>query len=192
MPIPPIVPLEKQNLLLTVTKPKFDAYFSITSNWERSVKLSNGFYRYPDPTMIADIVFLWAVFTEVFEIVGKQVKFAKIVKGDAFLKQNIRRIIEGDSSSKPDGSFWRRKGSGLLEPVPLDMAVDTESELEQVLRTLRNSFAHSNWLYENLSALDYWKKRGWQTAGAPPAFKFESRPATNYMTYIADASDWKP
>jgi hypothetical protein len=40
--------------------------------------------------------------------------------------------------------------------------------------------------------VEYWKKRGWQTAGAPPAFNLESRLAKNYMTYIADAADWRP
>ena len=194
MPIPPIIaalPLDKQNSLLTVANPKFDAYFSLTSNWIRAVRVPQGFNVYPDQTMIADMVYLWAVFTDVYEILGKADELATIIKGDADLKEHIRRIIEGNSSSDADGSFWHKMGQGSLQQVPLHDAVDTE--LKHVLKTLRNGFAHSNWLYEDLSALEYWQKRGWQTANAPPAFCLQNRPAKNYMTYIADTSarDWR-
>ena len=173
-----------------VAKPKFDAYFSITSNLTRAVWDPQGFFIYPNETMLADMVYLWAVFTDIYEILGTPDELATIVRGDADLKKDIERIIEGNSSSDADGSFWHKRGRGSLLQVPLHEAVDTE--LKQVFRTLRNGFAHSNWLYENLGALEYWNKRGWQTANASPEFHLESRPAKNYMTYIADANDWDP
>ena len=191
MPTPPSIaalPPDKLNTLLTVVKPRFDAYFSITSNLTRAVWDPQGFYTYPNEPMLADMVYLWAVFADVYEIVGKAQELAAIVRGDAYLKPQIRRIIEG-SSEDPDGSFWHSpSGANSLQQVPLDQAVDTE--LKDVFRTLRNGFAHSNWLYENLSALQYWNKRGWRTASAPPAFRLQSRPAKNYITYIADAKNW--
>jgi len=134
--------------------------------------------------MITDIVFLWSVFSDVYEILGGPGKLATIVKGDADLKSDIYRIIEGASSTDQDGSFWHFPRGR----VPLHEAVDTE--LKHVLRTLRNGFAHSHWLYENLSGLEYWMKLGWQTANAPCAFDLQNRPAKNYMTYIADAEEW--
>jgi hypothetical protein len=187
MPIPPMIaglPRDKQSTLLTVAKPKFDAYLSITSNLQRSVWHPQGFFIYPDQTMIADVVYLWAVFSDVYEILGKSDGLSTIVRGEAGLRGDIQRIIE-------DGSYWHSPtGRASLERVPPHEAVDTQ--LKHVLRTLRNGFAHSNWLYEDLSALEYWKKRGWQTANALPAFDLQNRPRKNYMTYIADAKRWDP
>lgn len=194
MPIPSSVaglPPDKLNTLLTVAKPKFDAYAMITSNVSRSIPQSNGLYLYPNEPMISDMVYLWAVFSNVYEILGKTGELATIVRREQVLKGDIRRIVEGDSSTDPDGSFWHSPaGSYSLQEVPLDRAVD--AELNQVFRTLRNGFAHSNWLYDDLTALEYWKKRGWQTADAAAGFRLENRPAKNYMTYIADAKKFDP
>ncbi len=194
MPIPPIIaalPLDSQNTLLTIAKPKFDAYFSFTSGagtLPRSVPDPQGrpFFIYPSQTVITDLVFLWSVFSDVYTILGGPAPMAAIVKADADLKSDFYRIVEGASDSDPDGSFWHFPRGR----VPLHEAVDTE--LEHVLRTLRNGFAHSHWLYDNLSAVKYWMKLGWQTASSPVEFHLQDRPVKNFMTYIADAYPWNP
>jgi hypothetical protein len=173
-------------------KAKFDAYFAFTSsgacNLPRSVADPGGgpWFIYPDQTMIADLVFLWSLFSDVYEILGRADGLANIIQADKELTNDFRRIIQGSSPADPDGSFWHfPKGQ-----VPLSEALGTE--LPNVLRTLRNSYAHSHWLYENLSALDYWTRLGWQTANADPRFDLANRPAKNYMLYLADAKPWKP
>ncbi len=63
--------------------------------------------------------------------------------------------------------------------------------LGDVLRTLRNGFAHSHWVYGNLSALDCWRALGWKTTGKHARlFDLENRPAKNYAIYVADAPGW--
>jgi hypothetical protein len=43
-----------------------------------------------------------------------------------------------------------------------------------------------------LSAADYWKELGWDTAAAVPQFNLQNRHKKNYMMYIADARDFDP
>ena len=111
MPIPPIIaalPQSEQNTLLTVAKPKLDAYFSITSgagNVPRSILQPQGYYLYPNQTMIPDIVYLWAVFIDIYAILGGATKLAAIVRGDPNFTEDFRRIVEGSSSDDPDGSL---------------------------------------------------------------------------------------
>jgi hypothetical protein len=195
MPFPPFVTALSQDVqtkLQTIVKPKFDAYFSFTSSGSgtspRAVPdpLGQPWFVYPNQSMIPDITFLWSLFSDVYQVLGGSAQLARFVKADADLKSDFYRIIEGSSPSDPDGSFWHfPRGQ-----VPLHEA--TDAELEYVLKTLRNGFAHSHWLYENLSAFDYWTRLGWQTAGSPPSFDLRNRPQKNYMTYIADARHWKP
>ena len=131
-------------------------------------------------------VFLWSVFSDVYEILGGPDKLATIIQADPDLASDIHRIIEGSSPGDPDGSFWHFPPGR----VPLSHALG--AELRNVLRTIRNSFAHSHWCYCNMSALDYWVKQGWGTATPDPAFHLEGRPAKNYMLYLADGNPWRP
>jgi hypothetical protein len=194
MVIPVVAALSEdvQNILMKVVKPKFASYFTFTSSasggMARSVRDPGGqpWFTYPNHTMIPDLVFLWSLFSDVYEAVGGPGPFADLVKADPYLQSHIRRIVEGTSRVDPDGSFWKFPGGHVL----LQHAID--GHLSDVLRTMRNGFAHSHWFHADLNAADYWKELGWDTAGADPLFNLPARPKNNYTIYIADARDWDP
>ncbi len=191
-PITATLSANTQRLLMDMVKPKFDAYFLWTSSSfltrPRSVPDPHGgpFFIYPVETMFADLVFLWSLFADVYQVLGGHKSLAAFVRRDPYLKSQFRRIIEGDSDQNPDGEFWQLP-AGLM---PLQRAAD--QNLEDVLKTMRNGFAHSHWLLDDLSARDYWNKLGWETASAPAAFNLYGRPRKNYMMYIADGSKFNP
>ena len=178
--------------LLKIVKPKFDAYFAFTSSasagMARAVPAPGGqpWFIYPNHTMIPDLIFLWSLFSDAYQAVGGPVPFATLVGADPYLQSLIHGIVEGESASDPDGSFWQFP-SGQIR---LSQVIG--GQLGDVLRTLRNGFTHSHWFHTNLSAADYWKELGWDTAGADPRFNLQHRPKKNYMIYIADARDWDP
>ena len=159
------IPDETRMLLSTLVRPKFEAYFQFTQSCLRSKLLDNGLHLYPDDSMVSDLNFLWVVFADVREIAKPQL--TNIVENDPFLKRQFYRILEGDDKD-PDGQFWHKPKDQPLSRIPLKEAVD--SHLSNVFRTLRNGFAHTHWLYHNLSALDYWEEQGWDT-DAPPRFR---------------------
>src|ERR1700683_2909828 len=87
--------------------PKFEAYFSFTGELRRSVPLPKGGNIYPDASMISGLNFLWLVFAEVHQLaLDMDEDLAALVKSDSFLKEQFRRILEGDSAEHPDGEFW--------------------------------------------------------------------------------------
>jgi hypothetical protein len=195
MSMPPItatLSVNVQRLLMDMVKPKFDAYFLVTSSASgtrpRSVQAPHGqpWFIYPIETMIPDLAFLWSLFADVYQTLGGPGPLAAFVRQDANLRSHFHRIIEGHSAQDPDGEFWHFPG-GL---VPLQQAAD--KNLEDVLRTLRNGFAHSHWLFADLSARDYWNALDWETGGAPAAFNLQGRPRKNYMMYIADGRGFNP
>jgi hypothetical protein len=191
VPIPAVasLPQNVQDVLLKVVKPKFDAYFAFTSGGTaRAVPAPNGesWFVYPNQTMIPDLVFLWSMFSDVCQAMGGPVPFADSVKADAALLSDVKSIVEGAPPSDQAGSFWHFPSG----QIPLDDA--TDSRLGDVLRTLRNGFAHSHWYHADLSAIDYWRELGWDINGADPRFNLGGRASKNYMMYIADARDWDP
>lgn len=191
MPLSAVVtslPTATQDALRTIVKPKFDAYFAFTSarsgGQPRSIPDPNGqpWFIYPVQTMIPDLAFLWSLFSDVYQILGGPKPLASFINSDTIIVSDITRILEGHSSSDQDGEFWHfPRGQVRL--------ADVEGiELEEYLRTLRNSYAHSHWLHTNLSAFDYWTTLGWDTKNAPAAFRLSARPQKNFMMYIADAT----
>ena len=193
MSIPPItatLSTDIQRLLIHMVKPKFDAYFLATASGTRprSVPDPNGqpWFIYPNETMIPDLTFLWSLFADVYQTLGGPSPMAAFIRQDAYLMSQFHRIVEGNSGHDPDGEFWLFP-AGL---VPLLEA--TDKNLPDVLKTLRNGFAHSHWFFADLSAFDYWNALGWDTRGAPPAFNLHSRPRKNYTIYIADGRGFKP
>ncbi len=191
-PIIATLSADVQRLLLDMVKPKFDAYFLVTSSASgtrpRSIPLPHGQpgFIYPNESMIVDLTVLWMLFADVYQALGGPGPLATFVRLDPYLTSYFHRIVEGDSPQTPDGEFWHFR-VGL---VPLQQAAD--QNLEEVLKTLRNGFAHSHWLYADLSALDYWNALGWETGSAPAAFNLQRRSRKNYMMYIADGRDFKP
>ena len=189
-PVTGTLPDKTKHLLSSLVAPKFEGYFSFTSQCLRSIPLPLAQQRflYPDPSMISDLNFLWLVFADVYEIFrevhGKAgaTTLANVIMHAPILKKQFVRILEGDHQAH-DGEFWHTPKTGRLCQVRRD---DAPNHLHEVLRTLRNGFAHAHWLYEDLTASDYWKKRGWK-GKTPRAFDLENRPKNNYLTYIADA-----
>lgn len=188
VPIPSVatLPSDVQDILLTGVKPKFDAYFDFTAGANaRAIAAPDGaYYYYPEQSMISDLVFLWSVFSDVHQALDGHDDFANFVKADALLLSDVRAIVEGAPSYGQDGSFWHFPAG----QVPLEDA--TDSQLGDVLKTLRNGFAHSHWLHEDLSAIDYWRKLHWSTERADSRFNLGGRPSNNYAMYIADAWKW--
>jgi hypothetical protein len=133
--------------------------------------------------MIPDLVFLWSLFSDVYQAVGGPEPFANLVRADTYLQSQLQGIVEGER----DGSFWQFPAG----QVPLSQAIT--GQLGDVLRTLRNGFAHSHWFQADLSATDYWAALSWDISGADSQFKLGGRPKNNYMIYIADAHrPWDP
>jgi hypothetical protein len=185
------LPQNVQDILLRVVKPKFDAYFAFTAGGTaRAIPAPDGqpWFIYPNHTMIPDLTFLWSLFSDVYQALGGPVPFANLVKNDAQLLVDARRIVEGASPDDQDGSFWHFPSG----QVPLHDA--TGPQLGDVLKTLRNGFAHSHWFYADLSAVDYWTELGWDITAANPRFNLTGRPKKNYIMYIADAASrsWEP
>ena len=130
--------------------------------------------------MIPDLVFLWSLFSDVHQAVGGPVPFADFVKADAELLSDVRGIVEGAPSNDQAGSFWQFPHG----QIPLDDAMD--SRLGDVLRTLRNGYAHSHWFHADLSAIDYWRELGWTSMGPIHDSTCEAARARTMM-YVADA-----
>lgn len=175
-------------VLSTVVRPTFDAYMAVTADTIRSVLADDGsYYIYPDAITTTDLLVFWALFVRMYEAVHDVDEFSRLVETDGNLSGDMRAIVRGDPSREQEGSFWRIPQG----QVPVDVAVG--SGLGELLKTLRNGFAHSHWVYANLSALEYWQALGWETKGADMAFDLPGRPARNYTVYIADAKPlWDP
>lgn len=195
VPIPAVASLgpSAQAILQTVVKPKFDAYFAFTSGGTaRAVPEPNGkpWFIYPTETMIPDLVFLWSLFSDVYEALGGSAPFSVFVKADAELLSDVRSIVVGNPPGDQAGSFWHFPSG----QIPVGDA--TDSQLSDVLKTLRNGFAHSHWFYGDLSAVDYWRELCWDIDGADPRFNLGNRPPRNFMMYVADGGSarckWNP
>jgi hypothetical protein len=128
-------------------RPKFDAYFGFTRSLSRSVPdVPNDWFIYPDDSLMSDLTVLAALFGETYQAFREHnalPQFAAALAGEANLREDFRRIVEGD---RGDGSFWifRPRGPGR---VSTDDAVSVH--LENLLRTLRNGFLHFHWRYDN-------------------------------------------
>jgi hypothetical protein len=118
---------------------------------------------------------------------NKRADLATIFRSEPNLREDYRRIVEGESAKDPNGSFWMFTGPGQ---VSTNDAVTTY--MEDLLPTIRNGFLHFHWRFENQSAMEYWKAHHWSTYGADPRFNLPGRPEKNYSAYIADGSGWDP
>ena len=130
---------------------------------------------------------MWSLFVRAYDAVGGPDALARLLQADNELLSDARAIVGGDPEHGQDGSFWQFSTIGQ---VPIDEAVGPK--LGSVLRTLRNGFAHSRWVFADLSALDYWQALGWEAAGADARFHLRERPARNHTLYVADAANWEP
>jgi hypothetical protein len=182
------LPRALRNSLENSVRLKFNAYFAFTRSLVRSVPDTHSGFIYPNDSLMSDLTILAALFGETYQAFDEHAtlsEFAVVLAGEA-LKEDFRRIVEGDSKDR-DGSFW-------VFPTGRVCTDDAVSvHLEQVLRTLRNGFLHFHWRYDDLSALDYWNAQHWSTnGGAAPQFNLATRPQKNYMAYLADAEGWNP
>jgi hypothetical protein len=179
------LPPKTREILSKVVKPTFDAYMAATKGSTRSVWCDRGFFHYVPEITTSDIVVMWALFVRVYEAFDRPEDLTRLVRSDEHLLSDVRAVVEGDPGDGQAGEFWQFDEGGL---VPVDEAVGPR--LGIVLKTLRDGFAHSHWHFANLSALEYWQTLGWEAAGAVPEFGLESRPANNFVMYIADARNW--
>jgi hypothetical protein len=172
-----------QDVLLTSIKPRLNAYMTMTDGATRARPNPDGSFTYPDETMMTDITLFWTLFNDVNAAFKSKVQIEAAIVADPILENAFRGLFA-------KGEFWYspRKGVGNLQQMKSIAA----SEYETIWRTFRNGFAHFNWRYENLSALDYWTKQGWDIAGAIASFGLDGRKADNYLAYIADGMNWKP
>jgi hypothetical protein len=187
------LPRASLDALENSVRPKFNAYFGFTRSLSRGVPdARHHCFIYPDDSLMSDLTVLAALFGETYQAFQERTalsQFAAVLAGEANLREDFRRIVEGDPGQDPDGSFWifHPRGTGR---VSTDDAASVH--LEQLLRTLRNGFLHFHWRYDNLSALNYWNAQHWSTDGASPDFDLANRPQKNYMAYVADAAKWDP
>jgi hypothetical protein len=176
------LPAKTQSVLDTVIAPKFNYYINFTlplKRYQPNPAIPTEFI-YPNDSMISDLMVFYSLFADVYEALGGPCPMAQFSKTEHFLVDQIEKIVEGDG----DGSFWHFQ-QDVTQPIP-----PMQTQLSDVLRTLRNGFAHMHWFYDNLSAIDYWNAMGWEIANSIPAFDLQNRPAKNYMTYIADGKHW--
>ncbi len=154
---------------------KFNAYFSFTRGSLRSYPAPGGtWFIYPHDSMISDLTVLWAFFSEVCETLGEYADFETHLDAHPLVKAKFLEINQ-------NGEFWSSK------PGPFSQVPVANVKPGQLARILRNGFAHSNWIYDDLSAIDYWQKQGWDIARAPAVFGLTTRGKDNGMFYIADA-----
>jgi hypothetical protein len=177
-PIPSVAALPSvvRDGLLNVVRPRFNDYLSFTAGGDpRAIAVPEGYYVYPKNSMNADLSSLGSVFSDVYATLGGAVAFADLVQLDDGMLSNVAAIVVGVPSDGQKGSFWKFPAG----QVSLDEA--TGKKLGDVLRTLRNGFAHSHWHHADLSAIDYWREVGWSIDGADPRFGLEGRPSNNYV-----------
>ena len=125
--------------------------------------------------MISDLTVIWSLFSEVYELLKEsKVDIARFFAADPRLEDEFQRIF------REGGEFWDSpSGTRSLRRVPVQDAVP--GRLKDIWMTLRNGNAHFHWRYENLSALDYFTRQGWDTSNAAPIFDIVTRPADNYL-----------
>jgi hypothetical protein len=187
------LPRASLSALENSVRPKFNSYFGFTRSLSRSITdAGHDWFVFPNDSLMSDLTVLAALFGETYQAFHEHRalrQFADVLAGEANLREDFRRIVEGCNEQDPDGSFWifAPRGTGR---VSTDEAVSVH--LEQLLRTLRNGFLHFHWRYDNLSALDYWNTQHWSTDRAAPEFDLANRPQKNYMAYVADAANWDP
>ena len=187
------LPGEIQRTLANSLRPKLDAYLQFTGDRPRAAKVpGQSFYTYPDESMLSDLTAFSALFVDLYGAFGDGTRLGDFAASDPYLLAQFRRIVEGGyEEGQPKGSFWHYPKDSPGGLVSLNDAM-TPPELGQVLRTMRNCFAHGHWLYGDRSAVDYWDAKGWKQDGADPAFNMSTRLRDNYVAYIADANPWKP
>jgi hypothetical protein len=176
---------------------RFNSYFSFTATQVekqcciRSREIGCNNYEYPNDSLISDLTMLWSLFCEVYEAFpglrsrDHATNFARVLSSNQYLMNQVHRILEGEPPPRQNGAFWRFNSKRVCGEIPLAQA--KSADLDDVLRTLRNGFAHFHWRYENLSALDYWNAQGWDTTGADPRSSLLTRTANNYLAYVVDA-----
>jgi hypothetical protein len=181
------LPRESLDALENSVRPKFKAYFGFTHSLVRSVFDAHpGCFTYHNDSLMSDLTVLAALFGETYEAFegcNALSRFAAVLAGEADLREDFRRIVEGTN----DGSFWIFPDGR----VSTDDAVSVH--LEKLLKTLRNGLLHFHWRYDDLSALEYWEAQHWSTNGGAFARQFDlaNRPPKNYMCYLADATNWR-
>jgi hypothetical protein len=91
-------------------RPKFNAYFGFTRSLARAKPHDHhGWFTYPDDSLMSDLTVLAALFGETYQALKERdalSQFAATLAGQANLREDFRRIVEGNSGEDPDGSFW--------------------------------------------------------------------------------------
>ncbi len=181
-------------------KPKFAAYFKFTESHPgycvRSIAQTppgvTPYYVYPNESMISDLTFLSSLFIEMYESL-------KTASGSAF-EANVQKLYSTNphlaaafNHILENGEYWtsHRTTERTLQKR-IDRRAATPDEIPGVWRTLRNGFAHFHWHFDNLSAMEYWKARNWDTTSEQTDFGLQGRLQGNYTAYIADAEGWTP
>jgi hypothetical protein len=165
------------DVLETSVRRKLNAYFEFTKGLQRSVPDLHGqpWFIYPEPSLVSDLLVLAALFGETYQAFDDHAPngrddLATVLSSDPDLREDYRRLVEGESAKDPNGSFWVFSGPGQVSTTD---AVTTY--MKDLVPTIRNGFLHFHWRFENQSAMDYWKAHHWSVAGADPRFNLPSR-----------------
>jgi hypothetical protein len=127
---------------------------------------------------------LWSLYAEVFELLGRAPG-----GGAAFVRSHPKLCDALLLIVREEGQLWRMSSYEIV----LVKDEDIEAHLGDLMKTLRDGYAHFNWRYDDCSATEYWDRMGWSTAGAPREFAIEQRTKDNYRAYIVGAHPkWDP
>jgi hypothetical protein len=177
------LPPDTERLLVESVGNKFAAYLAFTpgAKCTRVVDIpGQSFIVYPNDSMVSDLTVFWSLFVEVYETLrrGASQKFA-VIAANPVLAATLWQIIDDDGT----GEYWTSTAGSLVQERGRGA-----TELAGFARTLRNGYGHFHWHYSDLSAVDYWRRSGWDTQNAAPQFRLSARMAGGHIAYIADSA----
>lgn len=142
-------------------------------------------FVYPNDSILLDLTMFSTLFRDAYELLGGD-RLAQEVTTQPELANALESMFF-------DGEYWERPRISRAAFGPLQRAPSIDAgTYKNILRTLRNGFAHFHWRYDDLSAIEYWARQGWTTQDSEPAFDLAGRQAQNYLTYIVDSQSWDP
>ena len=155
----------------------FTTYMTATQNLQRSVKINDKDYSYPEETVEMDLHVFFGLFCQLWETRYKHRQANHHSFKALFeMKDSPLRTLIGCLWA--EGSFFCNERLYSKDDV-----LGSEDLAYEFCRTLRNGFNHFNFLYCNVSTQDYFNEIG---ITKPTAFK--DKIANNYRVYIYDCA----
>jgi hypothetical protein len=157
----------------------FEHYLKATETFfKRATPREEGGYNYPEGTVQADCGAFAGIFTCLWTAIKDRQKFTtyRASKPSAF--GDLVSIVTPDANSGASyAEFWAQKCGNLVRTRP-----ETDADMHELCRTLRNGFCHFNFRYTNVAPRDYFR----QLDLPLPGIIKDPDIADNFRIYILD------